>query len=178
MNYLKDNPVGIDVKINRIQEKMYQPITDLWGSIDFFGRVYKKTRKNGSPSLERYVGSGEYQPVLNSEGNKIFFVQGSKPDINLGQIRNDLWIVCIVKIENIRNIEHRADEEVHSDFLTELSKNISSKDIIGLEYGMSNLQRVVEDSFSFGNFKFSDIHPYHVFMVKTNISYKLINNKC
>lgn len=177
MNYLKTDPIGIDYFINRIQDRIYDPLVTKWGEFDSFGRVYKKTSKSGV-SLERYVGKGQYKKVLFSEGNKMFFVQGSSPSGNGLNLTNDLWIVCILDIENIKGVEHRADEEVHQDLITELSKVVENDSIQGVEYGMNNLKRVVEDSFEFGNFKYSDIHPYHVFMVKIEAKYSLVKNNC
>jgi predicted DNA-binding ArsR family transcriptional regulator len=177
MNYLKTSPVGIDFFIDNIQKRIYTTLLEKWGSLDIYGRVYTKTHEEGV-SLERYKGDGEYEKVLFSEGNKIFFVQGQKPEINYQTITDDLWGVCVVDIESIINVNHRADEEVHRDLMTALSNAVPGRNIIGLEYGMDNLKRVVEDPFEFGNFKYSDNHPYHVFMVKLNAEYSLIENNC
>ncbi len=177
MNYLKTAPVGIDAKIDTIQKRIYAPLLAKWGNLDVYGRVYKKTSEDGV-SLERYEGNGEYGKVLFSEGNKIFFVQGNKPEIKFGNVQNDVWIVCIVDLESVAGIGHRADEEVHMDLMTNLNNTVMQKDIIGIEYGMDNLKRVVEDAFEFGNFKYSDNHPYHVFTVKINVEYSLIENNC
>ncbi len=175
MNHLKTNPVGIDVVINRIQSKIYNNLVSKWGSLDVYGRCYKKEDRKGL-ELEVYTGVNEYAPVLYSEGNKVFFIQGDKPSNNNGTITNDLWVVAILNIEEIRELTHRGDEEAHADLIQELTNTDS--EINGLEYGMNNLKRVVEDSFSFGNFKFSDIHPYHVFMVKLSVEYNLYKNNC
>lgn len=177
MVILKTNPVGIDVVINNIQKSIVTNLETKWGSLDAYGRVYKKETSDGI-RLERYVSNGEYKPVLFSEGNKMFFVQGNKPINNKVVFTNDLWLVCILNIDNINGVTHRADEEVHADLLTELNRVVGINDIQGLEYGMENLKRVVEDSFGFGNFKASNIHPYHVFMVKLKAIYSLNNNKC
>lgn len=175
MIYSKENPVGIDRVIDLIQKRLYDPISSIWGSLDVYGRVYK-VYNDGDVSLERYVGDNEYEKVLFSEGNKIFFVQGDKPDYNHGFMLNDLYIVCIVNIDNIFRVNHRADEEVHFHVLNELSKTSVLEEIEGLEYGMDNLKNLVEDNFSSGNFKYSDVHPFHVFTVKTKVNYEIINN--
>ena len=177
MNHRKQDPVGIDGPIDTIQRIVYGPLSKLWGEIEMYGRVYKKAEKDGI-SLERYIGDGEYEKVLFNEGNKVFFVQGKKPEMEDARFSNDLYIVSIVDIERISGTQHRADEEVHLDMVSELSKVIEPDNILGLEYGMDNLKRVVEDVFEFGNFKYSDIQPYHVFMVRCKVSYSLIKNEC
>lgn len=175
MNYRKTDPVGIDKVIDRIQSKIYDPLLSKWGSLDIYGRVYKKTDKNGSISLERYVGDGEYKKVLFSEGNKIFFVQGNSPKINFRQGQNDLWVVCIIELSESTK---RNDEEAHLDLTTQIGKVLGMESLEGLEYGMTNLKKVVEEPFQNSNFNYTDIHPYHIFMLKTNVTYQIINNEC
>lgn len=175
MNYLKSNPVGIDVNINRIQSKIHDPLLSKWEDISIYGRVYKKPDNNGKISLQRYTVNGEYKPVSFSEGNKIFFVQGTRPEIYYGQAKNDLWAVCTLKLDNLNE---REDEKVHIELVSELQKAVGPEAISGLEYGMNNFRRLIEDPLEFGNFKYGDIHPYHLFMVKMEIDYQLTINEC
>ena len=129
--------------------------------------------------MEAYLGKGEYEKVLFSEGNKIFFVQGLQPDISSGVSTNDLWVVCILNLDDVKSgINHRADEEVHQDLMTELSNVVMLDNIKSIEYDMDNLKRVVEEAFDFDSFNYTDIHPYHVFMVKLEVNYALIKNNC
>ncbi|WP_431129753.1 hypothetical protein [Flagellimonas flava] len=172
MIHPKTDPVGIDKVIDRIQNIVHDPLETAWGNVDVYGRVYR-IQKQERVELQRYAGNGNYKPVLFSEGNKVFFVQGTSPDVVSGTATNDLWMVVIAKLDSD---EFRKDEEAHELIMTSLSTNFLSK-VIGFEYGMENLKRVVEDSIQ-GNFKYSDIHPYHVFMVKMNIEYSLIKNNC
>lgn len=178
MNYLKTAPVGIDVNIDRIQKAIYTPLLSKWTSLDIYGRVYKKTDNEGNISLERYVGNNEYKKVLFSEGNKVFFVQGDNPRMRLGMTVNDLWVVSILNIEKIKGIDHRADEEVHLDLVHELTKVVGQEAIIELGYNVKNLKKLIEGTTSFGGFDVSDIHPYHVFTVKIESEYYLVNNEC
>lgn len=171
----RENPVGIDKVIDRIQSKIHDPLEAKWGRLDVYGRVYKKTDSDGRIELERYTKKGEYKKVLFSEGNKIFFVQGNNPTVNFGMAKNDLWAVCSLKLENDYE---REDEQAHIDLVNEIQKVLGSNSVTGLEYGMNNLKRVVEDPFEYGNFKFGDIHPYHVFMVKTSVDYEITINEC
>lgn len=178
MNHLKTDPVGIDVPIDLIQRRTYQYLLERWGKLDMYGRVYKKTDRDGNIGLERYKGSGEYEKVLFSEGNKVFFVQGDSPENNMGVFTNSVWAVAILNLDDIYADKGRADEEAHNDLVTELSKVVSMDAIKGLEYGMPNLKRVVDDAFEVGTFRFSDIHPYHVFMVRMELEYYLNEYNC
>lgn len=181
MNYLKTSPVGIDYQIDRIQRRIYDLLVEKWGSLDIYGRVYSNVRvaEDGGEEfiLERYVGRGEYEPVLFSEGNKLFFIQGSSPSISFGSATNDLWIVAIVDVES-QSVDHRADEEVHVDLITALSSVVPSRDIVEVQYGIENLRALANEAFDDSNFRFSDIHPNHVFMVRMDVTYNLIENNC
>ena len=178
MNYRKADPVGIDKVIDRIQSKIHEPLLNKWGSLDMYGRVYKKTDKKGSISLQRYVGDGEYDPVLFSEGNKIFFVQGKRVDIEFETNTCDLYIVVILDIQEIYNTDFRETERARLDICDELYKVLDDDSIKGIEYEMSSLRSIVEDSISYGNFKFSDVHPYHVMMIKTSVEYPANSFEC
>ena len=182
MNYLKASPVGIDFVIDEIQQRIYQPLVDRWGDLDVYGRVYSnvKVAPNGDEEfiLERYSGNGDYEPVLFSDENKLFFIQGNNPSISFGKANNDLWVVCIVDLDSIKNTVHRADEEVHVDLLSVLSTTVPSRDIVEVQYGIENLRSLANEAFDDSNFRFSDIHPNHVFMIRLDVSYTLIENNC
>ncbi len=166
---------GIDRVIDRIQRGTYLNLTDKWGDLDMYNRVYKKIDDKGSVSLERYVSEGEYEKVLFSEGNKVFFIQGESPSISNNLAVNDLWVVCIIKLTDF---SERRDEQKHAELTTEIAKVIGLDNVKGLEYGLSNLKRIVEEPFQNSNFNFSDIHPYHVFMIKTEVEYQITINEC
>lgn len=58
--YAKSNPVGIDKRILRIQNKLDE--LD-WGNIDVYGKLYIN-QKNGERIAEAYVGNGEYSEIF------------------------------------------------------------------------------------------------------------------
>lgn len=176
MVYLKENPVGIDYIIDKIQKSIHDNLQSDWGQIDVYGRVHKITDSDGTIRLRRYIGQNEYEPILFSEGNKIFFVQGNSPKIEMGVAENDLYVISILKLEDGKfQID---DEIVHQKMVTELVNVFEIEDVSGLKYGMANIKRIVEDPFEKGNFKFSDIYPYHVFAVECKVKYVLQDNKC
>ncbi len=177
MNYLKENPVGIEKVIDTIQKRIYDPLIEKWGTLDIHPKTEKRVKDEGV-ILEAYIGKKEYKPILYSEGNKIFFVEGNSPTLNNGVATNDLWAICILKIGDIYDTDFIESESAHLDLLDAIYDVVGVESVLGLEYGMSNLKRVVEDVFQYGNFKYSDIHPYHVFMVKMSVDYLLIKNKC
>lgn len=181
MNYLKQNPVGIDIVIDRIQKSIYKGLTKRWSYLDIFGRVYSNVKLDDKGNeeyvLEHYLRNGEYLPVLTSDSNKIFFIQGNNVEITIGRAVNDLWLVAIVDLKSMSS-QKRADEEVHVDLITELSKVIPLSDISEIRYGLENLRQISNENFEDSNFRFSDIHPKHLFMVLIDAKYSLIQNNC
>lgn len=175
MNYLHPQPDGIDVIINKIQSKTYENILAEWGQLDMFGRVHKKNNADEDLSLVRYKGSGEYEKVLFSEGNKIFFIQGNEPDIKLGVATNKLYVVAIVKLQGLDSIN---DEKEHIMLTSELTSVLGINAVTGLKYEMENVKRITGGSFQENNFKYSNIHPYHVFIVECEVNYSIGKNNC
>lgn len=173
--YLRTDPVGIDRVIDFIQKKIYANLVEKWGTLDIYDRVVKKVREQ-EISLERYVGNGEYEKVLFAEGNKVFFYQGDLPDISNGFANNDLFVIGILNLQSIYgNKGHIPDEEVHLDLVTELQQCSYVEEVSQARYGMDSLRNLVSDPFQVGNFKFSDIYPYHVFIIRTRVNYEITN---
>lgn len=173
----KPDPVGIDSVIDRIQKTIHSGLLSKWKSISIYGMAEQVLRKKNT-TLEVFEGKKGYHPITYSEGNKIFFVEGRKPILNSGQASNDLWLVCVLDINKIYDTGFRETERVHLDLMTELYKAVDLRNVIGLEYGMVNLKNIIEGVSNFGTFNYSDIHPYHIFMVKMNVKYATVINKC
>lgn len=178
MNYRKSDPVGIDKVIDDIQKRIYDPLLSKWGYLDIYGRVYRKVDESGSVNLERYVDGGDYEKVTYSEGNKIFFVQDKKVDTEFEINTCDLWIVCVLDIQEIYKTNYRETERARLDLCDELYKVLDDDSIKGIQYGMSSLRSLVEDSLQVGNFKFTDIHPYHLMIVRTIVEYPANSFEC
>lgn len=177
MLHLKDSPVGIDKEVDKIQKKIYQPLVDKWGSLDIYG-ICSKIYEGNELTLKVYDSKFEYTPVLFSEGNKIFFIQGKRVDTSFDMNTCNLWVVCVLNIQEIYNTNYRETERARIDLCNELYKVLDDESIKGVEYELSSLKSLVEDSLTIGNFKYTDIHPYHLFMVKTSIEYEANTLEC
>lgn len=169
MIHSKDNLVGIDKVIDKIQKLLYDPLSAK-GMLNIYGRA-DRFLKDNKTHLKVYTQNGEYIDVMYSEGNKVFFIEGSSPTKNQGRTENDLWVVCIF---NVDSSGKRQDEELHQEVETLLNRKYMDE-LTGSAYGMDELRKVSENSI-YGNFKYGDIHPYHVFMVRMRVKYYLIQN--
>lgn len=164
----KNKPKGIDKYLKGLQEILDGSLEDLWKDLKVYGRVYRKYHEDGY-TLEHYKGKGEYESLMVSEGNKIFFLPENK-ETNIGGrfYETVVHIVCLLDLEkSYPATEQRADEEAHIDFLSVLGTGIKSSNIKDVTTGIDEIRRTLRDVFK-GAIKVGDIHPYHIFMVTIN----------
>lgn len=169
MIYTKENPIGLDAKIQGIQTRLYARLIDLWGldenTFDAYGRVYVK-RKTNKVLPEAYIGRNEYQNVLVAEKNKFFFVARNTINaINAIQFQTTIELCFILDLSQIKSdIGHRADQEVQLD-VKESFRGVDNVNIVSL---------VTEPNQVFSGFTFNEtdnLHPYHVFKYNLNVIY-------
>lgn len=177
MNNLKTNPIGIDKPIQRAQVLLYDQLTALWGiSLDGYGRVYKNEGKNGEVHPEVYVSGKDYSGTLFTvEGAKFFFETSDKSvHTHDTYFNSDISVYFIINIDDIKNVAHRADEEIRQDVFSVLH-NSPFREIKSIEVGIKN----VASSFTNideGKAKWFDKHPYHVFKIVSEVEYYFNSN--
>ena len=121
MNYTKENPIGIDAKIQSMQNVLYSELNTKWGlsggnSLDSYGRVYINN-KDGKKIPEFYDQDKEYGNVLVAETSKFFFIQRRvQTKQNVLQYKTVVELCFLVDLELLKStVGHRADAEVHAD---------------------------------------------------------------
>lgn len=176
MNYRRTEKYGIDAVIDKIQTRLYTELDVLWnGRINAYPRVY------ANPSgqelvLELYKGENQYEPILFSEENKFFFIQGNTPTFGLNNLMaNDLYVVFLVNLSEILSGDERNDEKAHQDVISAMQNIILVDQINSMEFGVQPLSRLVDATFD-GAFAYSDMQPYHVFYVRLQVQYEIINS--
>lgn len=169
MNTLKTKPSGIDKKIEQLQKPLYSTLKSHNEKIKGFGRVFKNQKTTGI-ALEVHKGKGEYEPVLNGEDSRFFFILHNDlaGDTN---ITAKVDVVCMVDLnEFFENDPERRDEEfrrIVQEVIQDSPFNLK-KTTIGIEY----LQKLMPDIFKKTNLRFSDTHPTHVVTFQTEVDYK------
>lgn len=176
MNYLRHNPVGVDLEIGKIQSFLYDKIIYRWSLEDFngYGRVYKN-KKNDLIIPEYYVSEKEYEDVLLDDRlNGIMFFSPS----DYTQVYGDLLIQeCdVIFTFNLKCLEfsnEREDEKIRQLVLGWLSDYKSNKDFVKqIETG---LQNVYKEYNGVANY-FYDMQNFHHFKVRIELRYN--NKKC
>lgn len=166
MNHLKENPVGLDAVIHKIQVKLYDKLSELWGTtLDGYPRCYS-IKREAKKTIEHYKGKGEYISLIHAEKNKFFFLADSdytQESLNHYSSKVDLYF--ILNLNKCKfGIQHRADEEIKRDIINIVSycENVGEniKIVTGVDAIFMGFQRNEID----------DIHPYYFFKAIIDIN--------
>lgn len=169
------NPVGIDVVIKKIQDKLSDELG--WSElITIYPRCYRTVREIEGQNIRdiEYVDDkGEYVSLVNADDNKCFFLQVSDiiPE-NQIQFSTEVELFFTVRLPEIKpNATKREDQEVQLEVLNVLRK-ISDISIIRLIVGIENVYRGLDYNPN------DDTHPKHCFKVLIKLLRFDINKKC
>lgn len=173
MNYLKENPVGIDQAIEKQQTAIYKALSKI-GDLDGYGRVYKNQKK-GKGIFEIYKGKGEYENIVHSDTSKFFFEVESPDNIRDG-LQADVNIHFIIDLSKFySSTTERKDEEIKVKVYNSLIRTLFSPE---RQYrDASKLKSNLNSYFSSEKIDIEDMHPKHIFTIsgKMNYNYKNCN---
>lgn len=165
--YAKANPVGLDAKIHRVQQKLSDWLE--WENIDIYGRLYvEKNDKNEKVALA-YLSSGEYSEIFFDDKKAAvfgFFVSDTRNGVNMTEVPVEL--VCSCNLNALYDTTERMDEEV----LTEVSRIIK---FITLRPNERNIKTGLDNVFSridTNRIRFRDMHPWFNFSIGFDLVYK------
>lgn len=160
MDYLKTNIVGIDKKIQSIQNVLIDALSD-W-NLDSYGRVNLDEEKN--PIW--FVKNKDYINVLNIKdgiNGQFFFVEDDKTETNNQVSTTEIDLIFLLNIEKIKpEISHRADEEVKIEILRVLRGFLTTANPI-IKKGNSALEGFKTE--------LKDYQPYHFLKFTFEINY-------
>lgn len=163
--YAKENPVGLDKRLYKLQLK----INEIgWDNIDVYGKFYINER-NEIKIAEAYVGNGEYREVLVDDRKTAvfgFLVGDTRSGLNM--IKTPVELVCSVDLSKIGESTDRNDEEAMLQVLKIMKYNMLLDNEKEIKTGLDN----VFSSISTEQFKFRDMHPYFNFSIGFDIVYK------
>ncbi len=171
----KISPVGIDEKILRFQNHIYNKLG--WLEYESYGRVYK-VYEGSNVVPEIYIGGGDYTKVLfddNYNATSFFVVEESRSVENT--VRGDVKVSIVFQVDLkalYPAIAHRADEELKVDLYKAVSSNGIGFNLTDIK---SEVKNVYEDltisSDLFDSVKLDDISHRHVVKLDFNIKYDL-----
>lgn len=173
VKYAKDTTVGIDTKIQALQNFLYNKLrhVDFWGDsivYNSYGRAYKNKKKDTKlPEVD--TDGTEYEEVYpndNVDAQSFFTVESDAPDQAQDGFMNiaEVDLVFFVNLGVIKSESHRADQEAHRDVTNLLLLEPYGFRFNGIITGVENVLPNYPDE------KHDDLSPYHIFKLK------LINN--
>lgn len=178
MIYLKKNPVGIDVEIQKVQQYLYDKLN--W-DIEAYGRA---EINNNEPVV--FFNKNDYKNVLlfnqkkmgemllfddkvffsnKKTSGKMFFFDSQNTFYNRPYLKTNIDVIFILNIKEIKPlITHRADEEVRIEILNHLQNKFKEIKII----------KGIEALNGFST-KLENLHPYHFLKFSFEVNYQ---NNC
>jgi hypothetical protein len=161
MKYTKTTPVGLDKKIQFIQNSIYDRIQSLWGltesQILSYGRVYRIKTEEGE--VLRWYSSGidysEHDMGLDDKYAVQFFFTASDDRSFDTDFEVEVGLNFFVNLSTVKpSVTHRADEEVKWDVYKLLKPS----------------ERFLGFSAPDVPYKW-DLQPYHAFKVNLKLTY-------
>ena len=139
MLYIKTNPIGIDLQIQRAQIYLHDKLEIAFNcDITAYGRAYKDNNK-GSVKPLAYIGNGEYKELLTDDrisGLHYFFIENDEAKVLSRTCMSDNEVDIIFIVDDLSKVKggitHYADEEIKEEIKSYL---ISFFEIVSVTKG-------------------------------------------
>lgn len=171
----RENPIGLDFIIDKIQKKLFNKLSAKWKiQLDAYSRCYVLEDQDGKRTVEDYQGQNEYSGnLIVSEKNKFFFTaEDSQDRVNNSQFETKINLYFILDLRKIySDLMQRCDSEVLADVVSVLDSSPG----INKQYKIVTDYNDVFDSFFYD---FDNIQPYYCFRIEINTLPYSINEYC
>ena len=134
----KISPVGIDVRIDRLQNYLYNKLS--WTNYESYHRAYKN-QKEGSLIPEVYTSNGDYTEVYFNDNYYAtsFFLTDDNRVIGDG-LSSTVSLIFQIQLDKIySSVTHRADEEALNEITGYLIDNSRGFDLTNILTGIDNV---------------------------------------
>lgn len=178
MNNLRTNIHGIDVRLQEIQEELYEALVGAWGdNITGYGRVYKNVTEKGNIPEWYDATKGDYFDTYfhdSDTANFCFLVDDTSETEDELVFTNNVKCVFVVNLEKAYGNDVRNDQEAKRDALQALrDADLNMFKINEVQTGIKN---VFNDYYT-EKIKYLDMQPYYCFSINFEINYYL-TDKC
>ena len=185
MNYLKNNPKGLDVSIENIQKKLFT-LGGLWGvDIDGYPRCYvydvegqhskySKDARIKEKTIAHYISKTEYKHLIHQERNKFFFLCENIKQIGLQNATATVELFFILNLKQCKpNSVDRADFDVLEDVLKILNKCFD----VSVEKTIETSEKKIFQGYNYE--ENINAQPYFCFKITFNINeFNLFQKPC
>lgn len=181
MEYVKANPVGVDINIKGLQRYLYPQLKTLWGinddtSFDSYGRAYRNQTEDGYIP-EVYVGLKEYKEVLFDDKLKALSFFGVSEDVSYSDAATaQVFLIFMVNLDQIKPGVGRNDEEVRNGVQRLLTPAPYGFTMTGFATGIDTVFKEYSGWRKTQGIKYRDMHPLHCFRINFSLLYDI--NQC
>lgn len=186
MIQLKTSPVGIDLKIARLQQKFYDILLAKWSLLgaryNCYARCYRNEVKPGEYAAEVFDGK-EYREVYWDDNLSVVSFFGVAPEIRIAQdnvMTADIHILFFVNLAEIKPGVQRNDEEARLDVQSIIDTQglahgwLITKQTTGIDKILNEYPGTRKSE----GLKFRDQQPLHCFRFDTQVFYQPTLVKC
>ena len=185
----KDNPVGIDWHIDKLQTVLYPKLKVLWGinndtDLDCFSRVYRNQNNSGYVA-ELYTANKNYKEVYFNDKVSATLWFGVSPETKI--LANDnmmianVHVVFFVNLSKIKPGTQRNDQEVRLD-VQHLLDNLGAVHGFKLQREVTGIEKILDEYPSSrrdeGLRYKADQHPAHAFRFDIQLYYQPTQKIC
>jgi len=170
MIHLKNNPVGVDVPIQKCQVILDENLS--WNGYEIYGRLYTNT-KNNKKIIEYFKGGIEYtEAFVDDSTAKIGFIVSPLREGFQGNIA-EIYLICSADLTKIYGSQLREDEKAIMEIASIVQK-VSGFKIIDIKSG--NISDIFSQFMDTSTITYRDMQPFVNFYLHCKVNY--LNNFC
>lgn len=179
MLVVRNNPIGIDWYVQRLQTYIHGQLLTRWAidtaQYNAYGRCYRNKEVGGSGYIaENYTSSGNYKEVYwdsSLSAISFFGLSGNILRKNASAMA-DVHLVFFTDLAKLKpSVAHRADEEVRQDVTNLLQASQWGFMHQSTEFGIENVLKEYPGSRRDDRLKYVDMHPVHCFRLNLKLIY-------
>lgn len=183
MLYTKASTVGIDTRIQALQNFLYPQLKKIWGiandtAWDCYGRVYR-TQTDDGYIPEAYMGgnNAEYKELFFDDTKTAisFFLMGESVKFS-GGATAQISMIWMVNLALLNAGTYRNDEEVRNVIQKLLQVPIQGFELTGWDIGIDATFKEFSGWRKKDGIKYRDMQPFHCFRINGDLLYNI--NDC
>jgi hypothetical protein len=166
MIIIKNNPVGIDERIDVLQKGIFSSLIKTWNlsesKYNCYPRCYRNQTKDGY-TAEMFTGGNDYEELYINDQVSVtsFFGVGQNSTIQADQVQSDIHLIFSLNLNEVKPGTQRNDEEVRQDVLRVLDTFGAAHGFIitSQTTGIDKILAEYPGSRKSIGLKYTDMHP-------------------
>lgn len=162
----KNNPVGIDERIDVLQRGLFSSLINKWGLLESKYNCYPRCYRNQTfdgYTAEMFTGGTDYEELYINDQVSVtsFFGVGQNSTIQADRIRADIHLIFSLNLNEVKPGTQRNDEEVRQDVLRVLDTFGAAHGFIitSQTTGIDKILAEYPGSRKSIGLKYTDMHP-------------------